>query len=237
VRLKKGVKITWLGHATFKIVSPGGKTILIDPWVMGNPACPDSLKTFDGLDLMLITHGHFDHMGDAVELATRHRPQVVAAYEICVWLESKGVANTLGMNKGGTQTIDGIKVTMVKADHSSGIVDDGRIIYGGDPCGYVIEFENGLRLYHAGDTDVFQDMKLVGALYKPDLCLLPIGGHYTMGPKEAAYAIKLLGTKWVIPMHYGTFPVLTGTPEELGKLTRGLRGLKLSVLRPGETLE
>lgn len=235
--LKKGVKITWLGHATFKIVSPGGKTVVIDPWVMGNPACPEPLKTFDALDLMLITHGHFDHMGDAVELAGRHHPKVVAAYETCVWLESKGVANTLGMNKGGTQTIDGIKVTMVTADHSCGIVDDGRIIYGGDPCGYVVEFENGFKIYHAGDTNVFQDMKLIGGLYKPDICLLPIGGHYTMSPKEATYAIKLLGVKRVIPMHYGTFPVLTGTPEELRKLTRGLRGLKIFTLRPGETLE
>lgn len=235
--LKRGVKITWLGHATFKIVSPGGKTLVIDPWVMGNPACPDHLKSLDALDLMLITHGHFDHLGDAVELAKRYQPKIIAAYETCVWLESKGVTNTLGMNKGGTQVVDGIKVTMVPADHSSGISDDGRIIYGGGPCGYVVEFENGFKLYHAGDTNVFQDMKLIGQLYRPEVCLLPIGGHYTMGPKEAVYAIKLLGTKRVIPMHYGTFPILTGTPEELKKLARGMRSLKVFALRPGETLE
>lgn len=234
--LGNGVKITWLGHSTFTIVSPGGKIVLIDPWVMGNPACPESLKRFD-LDLMLITHGHFDHMGDAVELARRHQPKVVAAYETCVWLESKGVTNTFAMNKGGTQTIDGLTVRMVAADHSGGILDEGRIVYGGDPCGYILELENRFTIYHAGDTNVLQEMKLIGELYQPDLSLLPIGGHYTMGPKEAAYAVRLLGTKRVIPMHYGTFPVLTGTPEELRDLTVDTEGLQIITLRPGETLE
>jgi L-ascorbate metabolism protein UlaG (beta-lactamase superfamily) len=237
VVLGNGVKITWLGHSTFMIVSPGGKIVLIDPWVMGNPACPETLKQFDALDLILITHGHFDHMGDAVELVRRHQPKVVAAYEICVWLEGKGVTNTFAMNKGGSQTIDGLTVTMVAADHSSGILDEGQIVYGGEPCGYILKLENRFTIYHAGDTNVLQEMTLIGELYRPDLALLPIGGHFTMGPKEAAYAVRLLGTRCVIPMHYGTFPVLTGSPEQLRDLTADIEGLRIIALRPGETLE
>ena len=231
-----GVKLTWLGHATFRVETPGGKTIVIDPWVMGNPACPDKLKSFDKIDTMLITHGHFDHIGDAVELAKKHKPTVVCIPETANWLASKGVENLAEMNKGGTQKVNDLEVTMVHANHSCGILDDGRIIYGGDPCGYVIRFDGGFKLYHAGDTNVFGDMKIIGELYQPDLACLPIGDHYTMSPREAAYAIRLLGCSAVVPMHFGTFPVLAGTPDQLRELTKDIAGLDIVALQPGETL-
>ncbi len=231
----RGVKLTWLGHATFKVETPGGQTLLIDPWVMGNPACPDNLKSFEKIDTMLITHGHFDHIGDAVELAKQHKPKVVCIPETANWLGSKGVENLAEMNKGGTQKVNDIEVTMVTADHSCGILDDGKIIYGGEACGYVITFEGGFKLYHAGDTNVFGDMKIIGELYQPGLACLPIGDHYTMSPREAAYAIRLLGVKAVIPMHFGTFPILSGTPDQLGELTQDIDGLEILDLKPGDT--
>ncbi len=221
-----GNKLTWLGHAAFRIVTPGGQVILVDPWVESNPACPASLKKFDRIDTLLITHGHSDHVGDAIPFAKQFKPQVIAMVETCMWLESKGVANTHGMNKGGTQKAGEIEVTMVHALHSSGIQDGGQMIYGGEAAGLVIRLPGELTIYYAGDTDVFGDMTLIGELHAPDLALLPIGDHYTMGPREAAMAIRLLGVHHVVPMHYGTFPILTGTPEKLRELTRDVAGLK-----------
>lgn len=232
----RGNKITWLGHAAFKIATPSGKVIAIDPWVSSNPTCPAALKKFDRLDTMLITHGHFDHIADAVTLAKQHTPKVVAIYEICAWLESKGVQNTSSMNKGGTQTVNEIEVTMVQALHSSGIEDEGKIVYGGDPVGFVIRLPGGLTVYHAGDTAVFSDMKLIAELYAPELALLPIGDHYTMGPREAALAIRLLNVPHVVPIHYATFPLLTGTPEALRHATEDIAGLEIHALKPGDSL-
>jgi|SRR3984957_4436828 len=228
-----GIQLTWLGHSTFRVETPGGRTILIDPWVMGNPKCPEAEKKVKKVDVLLCTHGHFDHIGDAVEIAKRHNPVVVGIFELCAWMEKKGAKQTAPMNKGGTQTVGDIKVTMVHADHSCGISDGDQIVYGGEACGYVIEFSNGVKLYHAGDTAVFGDMAIIRELYAPDIAMLPIGDHFVMSPREAAYACSLLKAKTVIPMHFGTFPVLTGTPEALRKL---VNGLEIVEMMPGVTL-
>jgi len=229
----KGIKLTWLGHATFRIETPGGRTVLVDPWVMGNPSCPESEKNVKKVDVMLCTHGHFDHIGDAVAIAKQHNPTVVGIAELCGWMEKKGVKQTSGMNKGGTQKVGDLRVTMVHADHSCGIQDGDQIVYGGEACGYVIEFDNGVKIYHAGDTNVFGDMQIIHELYAPETVMLPIGDHFTMSPREAAYACRLLKPKTVIPMHFGTFPVLTGTPAELKKLVKDAEVVEM---KPGQTL-
>ncbi|GAC1645925.1 MAG: metal-dependent hydrolase [Acidobacteriaceae bacterium] len=230
----KGAKLTWLGHSTF-LIENAGKRILIDPWVMSNPKTPDSCKQIPKIDLMLCTHGHGDHMGDAVEIAKKHQPIVIAMPEFCGWLTKKGVQNCSGMNKGGTQKLTelGVEVTMVDARHSSGVQDGDNIIYAGEPCGYVLTFSSGLNVYHAGDTCVFGDMAIIRELYAPQVALLPIGDHYTMGPKEAAHAAKLLQPKWLVPMHFGTFPVLTGSPALLKPLLPA--GVEMVELNPGDT--
>lgn len=234
--LNRDVKIKYLGHATFLITTPGGKRLLIDPWVQNNPACPAAAKDLKGVDTMLITHGHSDHMQDAVSLAKKFKPQVACNYEISLWLTGNGVRNVVGMNKGGTVRLNDVRATMVNAFHSSSIVEpDGTVVYAGEAAGYVVEFENGFRIYHAGDTSVFGDMKLIAELYKPELLMLPIGDLFTMGPLEAAQACRLMNAKMVIPMHYGTFPVLTGTPLELADLTREI-GTEVIALKPGESI-
>ncbi len=194
-----------------------GEVFLIDPWTDGNPAFPAG-HTFARLDAILITHGHFDHIHDAVPLAKRFSPKVVAIFETCAWLESKGVKNTMPMNKGGSQRVGSVTVTMTHAVHSCGIQDDGAIIYGGEAAGYVLELADSRRLYFAGDTNVFSDMQLIQQIYQPQLAFLPIGDLFTMSPREAAVACCLLRPEKVIPMHWGTFPPLTGTPERLAEL-------------------
>lgn len=231
-----GNKITWLGHASFQITMPSGKVIFVDPWLEGNPSCPAELKKPARADLILATHGHSDHIGDVVSLATAHNAPVVAIYELAAWFAGKGVKQILPMGKGGTQHIGEVDVTMVHAIHSSSIEEDGKFLYGGEPAGYVVRLPGGFTVYHAGDTCVFGDMKLIGEIYKPDLACLPIGDHFTMGPREAACAIRLLGVHHVIPMHFGTFPLLTGTPAALRELTQDILGLEIHALRPGESL-
>jgi L-ascorbate metabolism protein UlaG (beta-lactamase superfamily) len=229
----KGIKLTWLGHATFRIETPAGKTLLVDPWVMGNPMCPESEKKVKKVDVMLCTHGHFDHIGDAVAIAKEHNPKVVGIFELCAWMEKKGAKQIAPMNKGGTQKVGDVRVSMVHAVHSCGIQDGDQVVYGGEACGYVMEFDNGVKLYHAGDTCVFGDMQIIRELYAPEIAMLPIGDHFTMSPREAAYACGLLKPKTVIPMHFGTFPLLTGTPSELKKLVRDVEVLEM---RPGQTM-
>jgi L-ascorbate metabolism protein UlaG (beta-lactamase superfamily) len=229
----KGIKLTWLGHSTFLVETPGGKTILIDPWVTGNPMCPEKEKNVKKVDVLLCTHGHGDHIGDGVEIAKKHNPVVVGIYELASWMEKKGARKISPMNKGGTQTVGDIKVTMVHADHSCGIQDGDQIIYGGEACGYVIEFSNRVKIYHAGDTNVFGDMQIIRELYAPEIAMLPVGDHFTMGPREAAYACNLLKPKMVIPMHFGTFPMLTGKPSQLQKL---VPEVEVREMKPGETI-
>jgi L-ascorbate metabolism protein UlaG (beta-lactamase superfamily) len=234
--LNNGVSIQWLGHSATLITSPGGKRILIDPFIQSNPSCPPALHEIRDLDVLLITHGHGDHMGDALAVIRSGQPKkVIAIHEIAVWLAGKGVETTSGMNHGGTQEAEGIKVSMTPAFHSSSIDEDGETLPGGQPSGYVLELENGFRIYHAGDTALFGDMALIRELWRPDLALLPIGSHYTMGPEAAAHAARLLGVKRVIPIHWGTFPLLTGTPDALRAAGKA-DGLEVLELRPGETL-
>ncbi len=229
-------EILFCGHACFAIKMETGKHWILDPFLEQNPICPPNLKDPAKVDTLLISHAHFDHIADALRLATKHDATAIAIVETAGWLQKKGVKKTIGFNKGGTIDHEGVKVTMTDAVHSCGINDEGTIIYGGEAAGYIITLPNGIRVYHAGDSAVFGDMKIIGELYKPDIALLPIGDFYTMDPVQGAYAIRLLGTKVVVPMHYGTFPVLTGTPQRLRELTRDIAGLQIIDLKPGETL-
>ena len=228
-----GVKLTWLGHATFRIETPEGKTFIVDPWIAGNPKCPESEKNVKKADALVITHGHFDHIADAVELAKRDGTMAVGIFELCTWLQKKGAKQISPMNKGGTQVVADVKITMVHAVHSCGIQDGDEIVYGGEACGYVLEFSNGVKIYHAGDTNVFGDMAIIRELYAPKIAMLPIGDHFTMSPREAAYACKLLKPETVIPMHFGTFPVLTGRPSQLQELAPEVKVVELT---PGKTV-
>ena len=235
----KEVDIVYVGHSTYILETKDGTRLLIDPWLKNNPACPENLQEPKDIDYILITHEHFDHIGDlfaAYEL--NKKAQVITSLEIASWLNAKGIANTLPMGIGGTQPIDdGIRVTMVNAVHASGIADDSSdaMLYGGVANGFVVTFKNQFSVYFAGDTAVFSDMKLIGEIYSPDVAVLPIGDHFTMGPKEAYYATKLLGVSNVIPFHYGTFPVLVGTPEEYIELVKDL-GVNVYVMSPGDVL-
>ena len=226
---------TSLGHATIRCDLPGGEVMLIDPWI-NNPKCPETLKTFARLDSMLITHGHFDHISDAVELARHHEPEsVVANPEVCHWLASKGVDNLRELNTGGKTEILGCTVTMTWALHSSGILDGDRMVYGGNPGGYVVETPGGYTFYHMGDTDLFSDLRLIAEFHDLDLVFMPIGDNYTMGPRSAAHAARLLDAGTVIPIHWGTFPLLTGTPEDFAREWKELGvGGEMVVLHPGD---
>ena len=227
------IQITWLGHGTFQFNLDSGEVFLMDPWIEGNPAYPAGHK-LDRLDAMLITHGHFDHIHDAVPLARRFSPSVVAIFETCAWLESKGVKNTMPMNNGGSQRVGPLTVTMTHAVHSCGIQDNGAIIYGGEAAGYVLELPDSRRVYFAGDTNVFTDMQLIQQIYRPQLAFLPIGDLFTMSPREAAVACSLLKPEKVIPMHWGTFPPLPGTPDRLVELLGPASGTKVWPLKIGE---
>jgi L-ascorbate metabolism protein UlaG (beta-lactamase superfamily) len=228
------LSITWLGHATFLLKTPGGKRILFDPWVTGNPSSPPDAKKIGDLDLILVTHGHSDHTGDAVAIGRSSGAQTIAPYEVSLWLQKKGLKNVTGMNPGGTLDVLGLSITMVPAIHSSSVEEDGQIVYLGVATGYVVTFEDGLTIYYAGDTSLFGDMRLIGELYHPQIAFLPIGDLYTMGPAQAAKASELLGVKQIVPMHYGTFPALTGTPAKLRELVSP-RGVQVLELKPGET--
>lgn len=232
---KEELSITWFGHSAFLLKSPGGKSVLIDPW-LDNPKAPAGAKEIAPVDLILVTHGHSDHVGNTIEVARRTGATVIAMHEISIYLQEHGVSTVQGMNKGGTIHIDGLKVTMVDARHSSDIDVGGTLIPGGEPAGFVIEFENSFRAYHAGDTSLFGDMKLIAEMYRPQLILLPIGGLYTMDPREAAYACRLLKPVHIAGMHYGTFPVLAGTPAELKNHLPVAMKKRVMELVPGQSV-
>jgi L-ascorbate metabolism protein UlaG (beta-lactamase superfamily) len=209
--------LTWLGHASFRIDSPEGKRIYVDPWLTGNPKCPASEQEPERVDLIAVTHGHVDHVGDAVRLGQKFECPVVAQVELRAWLAKQGLAEDMSqaLNKGGGETFAGISLTLTNAYHSSSTPDG---TYAGEACGIVVGLEDGKKVYFAGDTCVFGDMSLIGRIYEPDLAVLPIGDHFTMGPREAAVALELLGVKRCVPCHWGTFPLLTGTPDALREL-------------------
>jgi L-ascorbate metabolism protein UlaG (beta-lactamase superfamily) len=225
-------RITWYGHSCIEIGTPGGKTVIIDPW-FSNPTSPKSAEAVDRCDVMIVTHGHFDHFGDCLRVGSRTHPVWPAMHELSLWLKRNYAHNdtVIGMNQGGTVDAAGIKVTMVPAVHSGGDIYGGaeQPIYLGHPVGVVLELENGYRIYHSGDTVAFRDMELIRELWKPGLAMLPIGGHYTMGPTEAAIAVGYLGVHDVIPLHFGTFPILTGTPAALrdALTARGIDGVSV----------
>ena len=229
------VEATWLGHAAFRFRLADGTTIYVDPWLAGNPACPESERHPDRVDAIYLTHGHFDHFGDTLELAAAHSPTIFCNHEISVYLGAKGVENVVGLNKGGTVAgPGGVSATLVHAVHSSGISDGDGIADGGDPGGWILRLPGGPTVYHAGDTTVFGDMALIRAMYEPDVALLPIGGHFTMDPAGAARAALLIDAPVVIPIHYGTFPILAGTPAELDAALSGadLRVVEATIGEP-----
>ena len=223
---------TWLGHSTFHVEVGDGPAILIDPWFSGNPSYPEGFD-LGRVDLLLITHGHFDHITDALSVIERFKPSVLCNYEVSAWLGSKGAENVVGMNLGGSFETLGLRVTMTQALHSSSIDDSGQQIYGGVAAGFVVRQPDGRTFYCAGDTDVFSDMQLIRRLHEPSLTMLPIGDLFTMGPQEAALACEFLAPEVVVPMHYGTFPVLTGTPEQLRAELGDDSPITVASLQPG----
>lgn len=210
--------LTWLGHAAFRVDTESGKRIYVDPFLQGNPTCPKAEQSPERCELIVVTHAHGDHVGDAVALHQQFGCPVVAQVELRAWLTRQGVEDD-GMahspNKGGSVQVDGIGITLTNAFHSSSTSDGA---YAGESCGVVLAVDGGTTIYFAGDTCVFGDMQLIGRIYQPDVVVLPIGDHFTMGPREAAVALELLGATRCVPSHYGTFPLLTGSPDELRRL-------------------
>ena len=233
--LLKGTRITWLGHATVLIETPNGTRFMIDPFIAQNPKYPKDYVLPEKIDYVLLSHGHGDHISDAVPVATKHGSTVVAIYELAAYIGGKGVPNILGMNLGGTAQLGDVAVTMVEATHSAAAQDEQGTHYVGVATGFVLSIADGPVLYHAGDTGVFGDMKLIGELYRPEVAMIPIGGFYTMGPKEAALAVRLLEPKMVLPIHFGTFPPLTGTPAQLSALVDTAK-VQVVDWKPGQTL-
>jgi L-ascorbate metabolism protein UlaG (beta-lactamase superfamily) len=227
--------ITWYGHATFVVTTPGGKRIVFDPWLIGNPKAPAGAR-IEKADVICVTHGHSDHTTDVITVARATGAPVVAVFELGNYFRGKGLKDVVDMGVGGTVDVKGLKISMTPAVHTSSIEDDGQQLYVGTATGFVVRMEDGRAIYFAGDTALFGDMRLIREMYAPEIAFLPIGDHYTMNPAAAAKACEMLGVRQVVPMHYGTFPVLTGSPDELKKLVEPT-GVDVLVLKPGETAQ
>ena len=228
-------RITWLGHATVLIQTAQGTNFLIDPFIAHNPKYPQDFVLPEKIDYVLLTHGHGDHISDAAPVAKKHGSTVVAIYELADYIAGQGVTQTMGMNLGGTIELNDVAVTMVDAKHSAGAADEKGTHYVGVATGFVLAVKGGPVLYHAGDTSVFGDMQLIRELYQPRVVMIPIGGFYTMGPEQAALACRLLAPETVLPIHWGTFPLLKGTPAELAALVTP--GVKVVDWKPGDEIE
>jgi L-ascorbate metabolism protein UlaG (beta-lactamase superfamily) len=228
----KKTRITWLGHATVLVETAAGTNILIDPFIAQNPKYPKATVLPPKIQYILLTHGHGDHISDAVPVAQKHGSTVVAIYELAAYVAGKGVANTIGMNLGGTVQLDDVAATMVEAKHSSAAQDEEGTHEVGIAAGFVLTITNGPVLYHAGDTAVFGDMNLIRELYEPKIAMLPIGGHFTMDPRQAALAVRFLSPEVVLPLHFGTFPPLKGTPQQLAALVEP--GVQVVNWEPGD---
>jgi L-ascorbate metabolism protein UlaG (beta-lactamase superfamily) len=226
--------LTWLGHSAFRIDSDRGRRVYVDPFLTENPKTPDNERAPERVDVIAITHGHGDHVGDTLEL-TRSFPgvAVVAQVELKSWLHDQGapLEEVPGLNKGGSRDIQGIRFTLVNAFHSSSADSEAHT---GEACGIVVRLEEGRTVYFAGDTCVFGDMALIARIYKPDVAVLPIGDFFTMGPVEAAVALELLGNPRCVPCHWGTFPRLTGTPDELARIAPDAT---VERIEPGDSIE
>lgn len=230
------LEITWLGHATFVLKLPNGKRVLIDPW-LGNPKCPPAFSRPDALkpiDLILLTHGHSDHSTDVVASARATGAPIVCGYETGFYLRDKGAKDVIDMGLGGTVEAAGVRITMTQAVHTSSMFEDGRIVYLGAPVGFVLRAPDMPTIYISGDTALFGDMKIIGQIYQPQIAFLSIGDHYTMGPETAAIAAEWLGVRQVVPMHWGTFPALTGTAAAL-KTLLDPHNIEVLEIKPGET--
>jgi L-ascorbate metabolism protein UlaG (beta-lactamase superfamily) len=231
--MNTSVKAHWLGHSAFHFESPGGKNMLVDPFLKENPGTPDHWKKPAQVDYIFLTHGHDDHVGDTLEIAKRTGCKVVCIVELTALLTGKHGLNenqAVGFNKGGTVAFEDFSVTMTSANHSSAFQGDPA----GDPAGLIFSFDDDIVIYHLGDTNIFADLKLYGELYHPDVALVPMGDHFTMGPKEAAKAVELIDSEIVVPIHYGTFPPLTGDPEDFKSLVEEQADSEVLIPEAGE---